>query len=151
LVVIALPWPSSTRYPLVREGRFSGRRLRLGWHAVGLGLLALLRGNVAAATHPRGPCRDEAHDPGRSERDPEAVAERVRDQLGEELLAGDRGRLVLRERTERFVADQLLHRVVAEEGGEEAADRRLLGDGLGLGGGHPVLDELLVHGGRERA
>src|SRR6202012_5542984 len=94
----------------------------LGWPDRGLGwLLGVV---VLAAAQQRGGGGDETGDDREGEGGVETVAERARDQLRDEGLAGERGVGMVREVREDFGADQVLDRVVAEEGGEEDRDRR---------------------------
>jgi hypothetical protein len=74
----------------------------------------------------RGRGGDEAGDDGEGEGDVESVAEGSGDQVWEEAGAGEYGMGVGRQRGQRFGANQVLDRVVAEEGGEEDRDRRRL-------------------------
>ena len=59
--------------------------------------------------------------------------ERVGDEVREERLAGDLLELCVRDAGLRRAAEQLLHRVVTEERGEQAADRRQRRDLVCLG------------------
>src|SRR5581483_11762264 len=94
--------------------------------------VAVVRMDVVASPQPRRGGGDQAHEQRHREDDGQAVLERRRDQLGKERLAGQVGGLVGRQGRQHLVAEQRVHRVVAEEGGEEAADRRQVGQ---LGGG----------------
>ena len=92
----------------------------------GRGVGRLLGVVVLAAAQQRGGGGDEAGDDGEGEGGVEPVAEGARDQVREEGLPGQRGVGVGRQRRQRFGPDQVLDRVVAEEGGEEDRDRRRL-------------------------
>ena len=85
------------------------------------------------------------HDRGRDEHHHEAVVERSGDQLREELLAGQRGGVRLRQlRQDPGRAEQRLDRVVAEERGEQAADRRRSRDLCATAAGTPWAVSPLV-------
>src|ERR1700733_944673 len=74
----------------------------------------------AAAALPGRRRRDRRQHRGDAEDDDEAVVERRRDQLGEEVLAGEQGAARVGDRAERaFDRQQVVNRVDAEEGGEE--------------------------------
>jgi hypothetical protein len=93
---------------------------------------------VAATAERRSRGGDEAGDDGEGERRVEAVAEWGGDQFGEEGRAGE-GRVRVRGQCRQgFGPDQVLDRVVAEEGGEEDRDRRHLGGVVGRAGGDAV-------------
>jgi len=66
------------------------------------------------------------------------VAERPGDEGGEEHVAGHDRLAVRGQRGEHVRVDQVLHRVVAEEGGEQDRHRREVADGLRRGGRHAV-------------
>src|SRR3954465_976328 len=63
--------------------------------------------------------RHEAGDDRERERRVQAAAERLGDQLREEVRAGQHRAVVQRDRAEGVRADEALDRVVAEEGGEQ--------------------------------
>src|SRR5436190_14954086 len=77
-----------------------------------------VRGRAAAA-HGRGGSRDEARHHREGECGVQAVAERRRDQRGEEAVARQGRLAVCRQRAENVGADEMLDRVVAKEGGEQ--------------------------------
>ncbi len=100
---------------------------------------------VAAAAQGRGQNGDSGHDGGEGEGQVHAVGEGLFDQLGEERAAGDVRGLAGRQVLQRSGgAEQLLDRVVAQEGREEAADRRLVGHDVGRAGSDPGGDEPAV-------
>src|SRR6266568_5240605 len=63
------------------------------------------------------------------------------DEPGEVALAGQEGRLARWQGAEHLRAEQRLDRVVAEEGGEQAADRWQVGDPAGDLGRHAVAGQ----------
>src|SRR4051794_38601008 len=77
-----------------------------------------------AAAQRRGRGGHEAGDDRERERGVQAVPERLRDQLREEVLPGEHGAVVQRDRVQRVRAHEALDRVVAEKGGEQDRDRR---------------------------
>ena len=84
-------------------------------------------------------------DGGEGEGQVQAAGERLLDQPGEERPAGDVGGLAGRQVLQRpGRAEQFLDRVVAEERGEQAADRRLAGDRVRGRGATPAADQPLV-------
>src|SRR4051812_6036026 len=89
----------------------------------------------AAAAHGRRGRGDEAGDHREGERRVEPVAERPGDEGGEERVTGHDRLAVRGQRGEHVRVDQVLHRVVAEEGGEQDRHRREGADGLRPGGG----------------
>jgi hypothetical protein len=101
----------------------------------GLGLLGVV---VAAAAHGRGRGGQKAGDDCEAERRLQAVPERGGDQVGEERRPGQHRVGVGGQRLQRFGPDQVLDRVVAEEGGEEDRDRRRLADPVSDVGGYAV-------------
>ena len=68
----------------------------------------------------------------------QAGPERRADQTGEEAAPGERVLLGQRELAQGVGTDQVLDRVVAEEGGEQGGDRRQVGGAFGHAGGHAV-------------
>ena len=80
---------------------------------------------------------DHRHHHGRGEDHDQPRVERAGDQPGEERLAGQLGRLVRGQLPDHVRAEQLLHRVHAEERGEHAADRRQRGGPGDRVGRHP--------------
>src|SRR5580692_7265880 len=79
--------------------------------------------HVAPAPGPRGRRTQEAGPDGEVERGVETGAERRRDQTGEEATAFDDGSLGRSEVGQGTGADEVLDRVVPEEGGEQRGDR----------------------------
>src|SRR5215469_303674 len=146
-----------------RVGRFGGF-LRdvgddeLGWLEAALGgdggqfvtqWLGRGRRRRAPAGQRRGGGGDHAGRDGEPEGHAQAAVERRGDQVREELspghVGGVRGGQVRQQR-----AEQLLHRVVAEEGGEQHADRGQVRELRGLGGGYALRGEPVVHARRQR-
>ena len=81
----------------------------------------------------------DRHDRGGGEDDDQAVVERRRDQVREELPAGEH-RDVMRGQPGQHAGrgQQVLHRVVAEQRGEHRADRRQVADMRGYRGRHAL-------------
>src|SRR4029453_3115987 len=90
----------------------------------GGGSLVLLLVDHAPAAQQRGGGGDQAGDDREGEGGVEAVLERPRDEVGEEGAAGQRRLVVRGEPPEHVRAEQVLDRVVAQEGGEEDRHRR---------------------------
>ena len=92
--------------------------------------LALLDGFLlfGRAAEPGGQGGEQVEHQRDGKGDLDADHERPRQQFGEELLAGDQRRLRRRQRRQRGGGDQFAHRIVAEEGGEQAGHRRGRGD-----------------------
>ena len=82
------------------------------------------------------------------ERRGEAVGERITDQVREELQPGEVIDAGLRHSLQSLPGD-LTDRVVAEEGGEQDADGRDVGDAVSGGHRHTVLGEPAEHGIRQ--
>src|SRR6185437_12744822 len=119
----------------VGDDEFAGLEAAFGGHGGQLGAERLGRGRRrrAPAGQRRGDGGDHAGRDGEPEGHPETAVERRGDQVREELPPGQvggvgRGQL-MEQRTE-----QLLYRVVAEEGGEQHADRGKVRDRRGRGG-----------------
>src|SRR5581483_6597474 len=101
-----------------------GGRLVLGGCPEGTDLVL----HVLAASQPRRRSGDNRHEGGGGEDDAQAVHERLGDQLREERLPRQIGRVCRRQGTEHVRPEQGANRVVAQEGGEQGADRRQVGD-----------------------
>ena len=78
------------------------------------------------------------------------VTERHRDEAGEEAATGERGLLRRREMAQDLRADQMLHRVVPQEGRKERGDGWEVGDAGRLTVRDPVRDEAVIQAGRKR-
>src|SRR3954453_15229996 len=110
-------WPyHSTRMLLLRLGRQQGAG----------GGPAVLVADLAAAAHQRRDGGDQAGDDRERERGVQAVAERRGDQVGEEPRPGEQRVVVRREPGQHVRTQQVLDRVVAQEGREEARYGRQL-------------------------
>src|ERR1700709_215908 len=104
-------WPNhSTRMLLLQF-----RDLTAGL-ALGSGLLGVV---IATPAQRRGRGGDQAGDDREAERRVQPVPERGRDQPRKEGRPGQHGVGMRRQRSQRLGPDQVLDRVVAEEGGEE--------------------------------
>src|SRR3954451_1406655 len=115
----------STRMLLLGSCCKGGRELRL------VGVL------VAAAAHQRSGGRHQTGDDRERERRMQTVAERAGDQVGEKGPARDHGAVVRAESRKSVRADEVLDRVVAQEGGEQDRDGRQVRDVPGGRRAHP--------------
>jgi len=103
-------------------------------------------GRPDGAAQPREPGAEEARDGGHVEGEVQPVAEGTLDQPGEESPPGQVGGVSGADLGQHVGAEELLDRVQSEEGGEQAPDRRQVGDVLGRGGGHSLRHQAAVEG-----
>src|SRR6187455_2405630 len=97
----------------------STRMLFLQSRDLGPGRLGLIGVVVAAAAEQGCAGGDQAGEDGEGEGRGQAVAERPGDQMGKEGVPGQSGLLLRRQRGEHVGPDQVLDRVVAQEGREQ--------------------------------
>ena len=115
--------------------------------------LALERGVVLVVVAAAAQERRRRRDQTRGERERERHVQRLRERRGherrEEAAAGEGRRLRVGEGGEDVRPEQVLHRVVAEERGEQRRHGRQVGDAGRVGVRDAVGDEAVVHRARE--
>src|SRR5271166_4754209 len=128
------------------DAAFPGHRGQLGAERLGRGA-----GRLARAGEQGGDGGDHVGRDRELERHPETVMERGGDQVREELAPGHVDGMPGGQVRQQLRAEQLLHRVVAEEGREQDADRRQVGDLERRGGRDALRGQAAEHGGRQLA
>ena len=115
----------------------------------GLEGFSLFRMHVLSPPHPGSPGGDEGEHQPHTEDDPQALLEGGGDDLGEEGRAGDVRRGCRRKSSKDLVRDHSAERVVAQEGGEQAAHGRQVSNLGGALGRDPLGGKTTEQGPRQ--